>query len=179
MKKLIGLFIVLFLATSVFAQANLVKTDTTKVFLNDKRNADKKPLYVVNENVGGSADNINPNDILSIVVLKGASATSLYGEKAKEGVILIITKDFAVKKYQEKFGQFSAKYKEFLNSYKGVDADFIYVLNGTPLDNKGNANKIKTLLEIPYNALVSINCMSQFTEGMNNKQPLIIITTKQ
>ena len=39
----------------------------------------------------GSGD-INPNDIESLTVLKGASATSLYGSRAANGVIIITTK---------------------------------------------------------------------------------------
>lgn len=38
------------------------------------------------------ANNINPNDIESISVLKDISATSKYGDKGKNGVILITTK---------------------------------------------------------------------------------------
>ena len=39
-----------------------------------------------------SIDQINPNDIESISVLKDKSATALYGEKGKNGVILITLK---------------------------------------------------------------------------------------
>jgi TonB-linked SusC/RagA family outer membrane protein len=68
-----------------------------------------QPLYVVdgvpidNSNFGqagvwGGADqgdgmnSINPDDIASITVLKGASAAALYGSRAANGVILITTK---------------------------------------------------------------------------------------
>ena len=68
-----------------------------------------QPLYVVdgvpidNSNFGqagvwGGADqgdgmnSINPDDIGSITVLKGASAAALYGSRAANGVILITTK---------------------------------------------------------------------------------------
>jgi TonB-dependent SusC/RagA subfamily outer membrane receptor len=179
MKKLIGLLGVLFLATSVFAQTNPVKiADTTKVFLRDKY-ADKKPLYVINERVGDSIKDVNPDNILSINILKDAIATSLYGEKAKNGAIIIVTKEFAVKKYKEKFSAFSKKYNEFLNSYKNEDTDFLYILNGIVVEDKNWGNRVKILFDIPYNALVSVNCMREFAEGLNNKQPIIIITTKQ
>jgi TonB-dependent SusC/RagA subfamily outer membrane receptor len=36
--------------------------------------------------------NLNPNDIESISVLKDASATALYGNRAANGVIMITTK---------------------------------------------------------------------------------------
>ena len=41
---------------------------------------------------GNAASDINPNDIESISVLKGAAATALYGSRAANGVILITTK---------------------------------------------------------------------------------------
>ncbi|MGV3528364.1 MAG: SusC/RagA family TonB-linked outer membrane protein [Flavisolibacter sp.] len=42
--------------------------------------------------VGNGLNDINPNDIESITILKGASATSLYGSRAQSGVVLITTK---------------------------------------------------------------------------------------
>jgi len=68
-----------------------------------------QPLYVVdgipidNRNFGsvgmwGGADggdgiqSLNPADVESMTVLKGASAAALYGERARDGVILITTK---------------------------------------------------------------------------------------
>ncbi len=41
---------------------------------------------------GNTASDVNPNDIESISVLKGAAATALYGSRAANGVILITTK---------------------------------------------------------------------------------------
>ncbi|UOQ71073.1 SusC/RagA family TonB-linked outer membrane protein [Hymenobacter cellulosilyticus] len=75
-------------------------------------NQTNQPLYVINgipvesqpsvANTGGQYDNspdlgdaisnINPDDIESISVLKGAAAAALYGYRAKAGVILINTK---------------------------------------------------------------------------------------
>ena len=41
---------------------------------------------------GNAAADINPDDIASTTILKGAAATALYGERAANGVILITTK---------------------------------------------------------------------------------------
>jgi TonB-linked SusC/RagA family outer membrane protein len=56
-------------------------------------NATQEPLYVVDgvPYVGGLS-NLNPDDIESMNVLKDASATSLYGARAGNGVVLITTK---------------------------------------------------------------------------------------
>lgn len=51
------------------------------------------PLYVVDGfPIVGDINNINPNEIESMTVLKDAAATSLYGSRAAFGVILITTK---------------------------------------------------------------------------------------
>ena len=47
---------------------------------------------------GNAAMDINPNDIESINVLKGAAATALYGSRAANGVIVITTKKGAQRK---------------------------------------------------------------------------------
>ena len=50
------------------------------------------PLYLVDGVEKTGIVNIDPNDIESIEVLKDAKATAKYGEKGKNGVILIQTK---------------------------------------------------------------------------------------
>ncbi|MHA6250173.1 SusC/RagA family TonB-linked outer membrane protein [Pontibacter sp. CAU 1760] len=47
---------------------------------------------------GNAAADINPEDIASINVLKGAAATALYGSRAANGVIIITTKKGSAKK---------------------------------------------------------------------------------
>lgn len=55
--------------------------------------AGASPLYVVDGNpITGGINNINPNEIESISVLKDAAATALYGSRAANGVVLIETK---------------------------------------------------------------------------------------
>ena len=51
-------------------------------------------MYIVNGVVSSQADfsNINPQQIESITILKGADATRLYGEKAVNGVVAVSTK---------------------------------------------------------------------------------------
>jgi TonB-dependent SusC/RagA subfamily outer membrane receptor len=51
-----------------------------------------KPLYIIDgEEFQGNLDDINPDNIKSIDVLKGESGTQHYGEKGKNGVIVITT----------------------------------------------------------------------------------------
>lgn len=56
-------------------------------------NAGNSPLYVIDGfPIVGDINNINPNEIESFSVLKGASAAALYGSRAANGVVLITTK---------------------------------------------------------------------------------------
>ncbi len=55
-------------------------------------NAGKDPLVVIDGMPGGDIRSLNQEDILSIDVLKDASAGAIYGTRAAGGVILITTK---------------------------------------------------------------------------------------
>lgn len=56
--------------------------------------ASSSPLYVVDGMIiqNGGIENINPQDIESIEVLKDASATAIYGARGANGVVLVTTK---------------------------------------------------------------------------------------
>lgn len=60
----------------------------------DNNYAGTDPISALNNAVdfGNGANDINPNDVESMTILKGASATALYGSRAANGVILITTK---------------------------------------------------------------------------------------
>ena len=73
--------------------------------------ADCSPLYVIDGVSGGSIDNINPNDIESIEVLKDASSTAIYGSAGANGVIIVTTKQGTKGKVQVDF-----------DAYVGVNA---------------------------------------------------------
>ena len=130
---------------------------------------DNQPLFVVdgvpisnlNDGTAGSsggfdvpngAGDINPNDIESINVLKGANASALYGIRAANGVVVINTKKGKESKelgieintgvtfesplvlpdYQNSYGQGSEGYFEYINGngpYAGTDESW-----GPPLD---------------------------------------------
>ncbi len=53
---------------------------------------DPNPLYVIDGVPVGPGNNINPNDVESISVLKDASSAAIYGSRGANGVILITTK---------------------------------------------------------------------------------------
>ena len=67
------------------------------------------PLYVINGIPGGNIDNLNPNDIESIDVLKGGAASAIYGTRGSNGVIIITTK------------KGTSQFKAFYDGYASID----------------------------------------------------------
>jgi TonB-dependent SusC/RagA subfamily outer membrane receptor len=57
-------------------------------------------LIVIDGSVSsqGAFDDLNPNDVASISVLKGATAAALYGSNASNGAFLVTTKEVKLKK---------------------------------------------------------------------------------
>src|SRR3569833_1295928 len=55
-------------------------------------NTSNEPLYVVDGFISDNGNQVNPNDIEDIEVLKDASATAIYGSRGGNGVVLITTK---------------------------------------------------------------------------------------
>ncbi len=72
---------------------------------------------------GDGISSINPNNIESLTVLKGAAASALYGSRALNGVILITTKKGSKGKLQVEFtsgvsfDRVNAKYNDFQDQY--------------------------------------------------------------
>jgi TonB-linked SusC/RagA family outer membrane protein len=69
------------------------------------------PLVII-DGVEGSFEQLNPNDIESMSVLKDAASAAIYGSKAANGVILITTKQ----------GKNNEKMEVNLSSYMGVQS---------------------------------------------------------
>ncbi|WP_170146698.1 TonB-dependent receptor [Maribacter vaceletii] len=70
------------------------------------------PLYIIDGTPSGAGLNdINPNDIASVQILKDASSAAIYGNRAANGVIIITTKG----------GKKNKKLTFSLNSYAGID----------------------------------------------------------
>ena len=96
MKKILFSLLVIF--TFHFAMAQTGEVIITKK--NPKDNAPavvigtdgKTPLYILDGKIVTSINDIAPNDIESVSVLKGAMATKKYGEKAADGVVEFVSK---------------------------------------------------------------------------------------
>lgn len=61
--------------------------------------ASSEPIYII-DGIQGSINNLNPNDIESIDILKDASSTAIYGSAGANGVFIITTKQATKGKIQ-------------------------------------------------------------------------------
>lgn len=80
---------------------------------------------------GSSVNDINPQDIESVSVLKGPAAAALYGQRAANGAIIITTKSSS----QRKKGHFNVKYVvngsiEQINRYPDLQYEYGQGLGG-------------------------------------------------
>ncbi|WP_207430344.1 SusC/RagA family TonB-linked outer membrane protein [Sabulibacter ruber] len=105
-------------------------------------NASSAPLYVVDgAPYSGDINAINPHDIESMTVLKDATAASLYGSRAANGVIVITTKGgSAPKDATITFGATVGVSDFAVDDYKTVNANQMYELTWEALRNDARAN---------------------------------------
>ncbi|WP_187774852.1 TonB-dependent receptor [Pedobacter sp. BS3] len=111
------------------------------------------PLYVLDgAPYEGVINNINPDDIESISLLKDASATALYGARAANGIILITTKKGKRNRNNINIKLTHAISERGLPDYEKVDAYQYYELiweslkNGTSGSPEQASKDIKTYL---------------------------------
>src|SRR5690606_29277979 len=80
---------------------------------------DASPLVVI-DGVPGALNDVNPNDVASISILKDASSSAIYGSRAANGVILVTTKKGNGENYSVTYSgyvgrQAAAKNVEFIS----------------------------------------------------------------
>lgn len=122
-------------------------------------NADNQPLFIVdgvpidnstNENstysrgMSNRAADINPNDIETISILKGAAATGLYGVRAANGAIVITTKSGKSGKgltinvgstfSTDKINKLPKFQKNFGRGWYGIDDGSVYSASGALIE---------------------------------------------
>ena len=86
------------------------------------------PLYVVDGAIfTGSLQDLNPNDIESLTVLKDAASTSLYGSSASNGVVMITSKKGKKGKPAFRFSSNTGVVTRAIPEYSRVGAGDYYV----------------------------------------------------
>jgi len=103
-------------------------------------NANASPLIIVDgAPYGGNINNINTNDVESITILKDASSTALYGSRAANGVIQIITKS-GHGKPKVNLSALTGYSNRAVNDYPYVSSQQLYELTWEALKNEGTLN---------------------------------------
>lgn len=124
-------------------------------------NASRMPLFVV-DNVPMSNDYItnfvNPNDVESITFLKDATAASIWGANAANGVVVITTR-----KGKDLNRRIKMNYDGFV-SFKGLpDYDYQHKMNSTQFMNA--AKEIFNATAYPWKTVT--------TPGVGNSDPIV------
>ena len=125
------------------------------------------PLYVIDgvSTKNQDLNSINPNDIESVQVLKDASAASIYGARASNGVIIITTKHGTLGRPKVSYDAYFAvstppKPYDLLNATDRIDLEW---------EAKANAYSIRGVTALPSHA--------QFGTGVSPVYPNYIIPT--
>ena len=134
---------------------------------------DKNPLYVVNGKVSDiSMNELDPNTIESVNILKDASATALYGKEAQHGVLIITTKEPAIKSLGIATEMPTIK----LRGKNTLGLTPLYVLDGNIIENAElnlmDPNNIQSITILKDAASVA-------TYGPQAQDGVIIITSKK
>jgi TonB-dependent SusC/RagA subfamily outer membrane receptor len=85
------------LRMSVAENPDAPAAEKSRIVIRGGGDGQAKPLYLIDDAVIGTnlpEGMINPEDISSIYVLKGESATAIYGDAGKNGVVKIYTKGY-------------------------------------------------------------------------------------
>ena len=104
------------------------------------------PLVIV-DGIEGSLNDVNPNDVESISVLKDAASSAIYGSKAANGVILVTTKrgksGRATVNYQGLVGiTYATAYPEFMSSARMAEV-WNAVNQSVGIDDEFSAEEIQ------------------------------------
>jgi len=135
-------------------------------------NATNEPLYVVDGVMDAvtSMNDINPEDVESIQVLKDASSTAIYGSRGANGVIMITTKKGKDGKNEFNFkatrGQSALpRYLDLMNAQEFAE------LQNDRYYFQSTANQIKPLEQYPYPDPASLGEGTNWTKEITEKAP--------
>ena len=145
--------------------------NVTRIRATVNENPLKEPLYFVNGQETTSVVKLEPDDILSISILKGENAVKKYGERAKNGAVEITMKVNFLKSTNDQTRQSLnlgvADSKKALYLLDGLEVSYEKMQDTTFLhpSNISNVNVLKGVSTEPY--------------GEKGKNGVIIITTKK
>ena len=135
-----------------------------------------------NADLGDGLNSINPDDVQSMTVLKGAAAAALYGSRAKDGVIMITTrtgmetKGFGVTYNMNYTSEKAVDYTDFQYEYgqgeRGIRPTTAFPTSGVwSFGEKIEPGMTQTLFNnevVPYTAVTTKDRYEQFYRTASN-----------
>jgi len=95
----------------------------------------QQPVYIIDGTISADKSGVNPNDIESVTVLQGAAAASIYGSRAGNGAIVIITKKAGKTSADTVIND--AEKNEAINiTYRSAVTDYLKALQSTVKTNR-------------------------------------------
>lgn len=97
----------------------------------------KDSLYILDGEVVNKSKiaTLNAIDIAEISILNDEKSSALYGTLGARGAVLVSTKKYEIKTYQNKFSEYSPQYKKFLAEVNHEDGSILYVINGAEINS--------------------------------------------
>lgn len=112
--------------------------------------SNNEPLYVIDGFQTEIGNQINPEDIQSIEILKDAAATAIYGARGANGVVLITTKKGTKGAFNVTYS-YNASVKNLQNPWKLMDAQDVMGYNMKVWEDNGSTgNPPYTQEELQY-----------------------------
>jgi TonB-dependent starch-binding outer membrane protein SusC len=134
-------------------------------------NSSSDPLYVIDGYAGGGGD-INPSDILSIDILKDASATAIYGSRGANGVVLITTKRGSTNATKINIDAYTGV-QQVTKKFKMMDAKQFAVYSNTETQENNDLNG--TSYPLPFTQ-EQINALGKGTDWQDEIQRIAPIS---
>ncbi|MFI5162737.1 MAG: hypothetical protein ACHQHN_15765 [Sphingobacteriales bacterium] len=166
--KLLAVIFCLVISVSGLAQE---KVDSSKYVNNNI-------LYVV-DGVPVSKEKVDKNEILIRQSISGKKLeeSGFYPEKMIDSIVVMVSKNGAIKSYQKKFSAFSKRYKAYLEDKK-ANKNVLYVLNGVTV-SESSIDGIKTLYDMPSKKIKKVFLLKETNPNFSNAAAIVVITTKK
>lgn len=135
-------------------------------------------LYILDEKKIKAAAfrTIDPKSILQVNVIKPEAGIKKYGPQAKNGVIIVVTKKFAVKAYQQRLSALLDEYKKYLKEHHNDDR-LSFVINGVAY-RSSSFERTGKLYNIFSDDAAYLNFELSFTTGLDDILTSVIIDSK-
>ena len=153
--------------------------ESTNIQIRSIGSLNNNSALILVDGIESSIDNINPNDIQSVTILKDASSTSIYGTKGANGVVLITTKEGRANEkmqlnYNANFSfQSAGNTADMLNSL-----DFMEAFNAARQNENPNARVTYTEEDIAR-AASGFYPETNWVEELYNENALQILSQPQ